>query len=484
MFFIGRIIRLIAKNAWQSLAPLFAFLLAYQGDLVSKLVFGGIAFVFIITTAAILSYLFFRYRILDDSILIRQGVFRKKQLDIKFERIQGINTEQNLIYRYLGLVTLSFDTAGSTGNEGNLPAVTRPFAESLSMQISGNTDNKQISDTASAPTSKVLLRLDWRDMIRIGLADRRALILFAFAGPFFERIADDSERVVMEYLQVAAGYGIPADASNAVLIGVVIVLSLVFIFMLASVVVAFLRYHDFELFLKLRTLRSTGGLLTRHEHSMDLGKIQTLCLQQGVVQRLLGRYRMTAQQAVSGGRRRSKKVFDIPVITIALADQIRKRLLEPEGGKLTQDPTSSRYVAISPYYMRSRILFGALLPSLLATVAFWPALGSFSLLFLVWIPAVSALMLRNWRRSGYLHDDDEIIRRSGLLGYRTVALLFRKIQRVTVTQSRFQRRKNLASLRIYMASGRVCIPYIDIATANQLRDYMLYKVEVSQQAWH
>jgi putative membrane protein len=65
-----------------------------------------------------------------------------------------------------------------------------------------------------------------------------------------------------------------------------------------------------------------------------------------------------------------------------------------------------------------------------------------------------------------------------------VSLLFRKVQRVTVTQSRYQRRKNLASLRMYMASGTVNIPYIDHLRAQQLRDYILFRIESSQKAWH
>jgi putative membrane protein len=97
---------------------------------------------------------------------------------------------------------------------------------------------------------------------------------------------------------------------------------------------------------------------------------------------------------------------------------------------------------------------------------------------------VAAIAYRSWRRAGYLHDDDEIVRRSGLLGYRTVGLLFRKVQRVSVTQSRYQRHKNLASLRMYMASGSVRVPYISHETAKQLRDYILYKVESSDKAWH
>jgi putative membrane protein len=114
-------------------------------------------------------------------------------------------------------------------------------------------------------------------------------------------------------------------------------------------------------------------------------------------------------------------------------------------------------------------------------------LGEFGLvgsIALLWVPLVAALSWRHWRRAGYLHDDDEMVRRSGLLGYRTVSLLFRKVQRVTVTQSRYQRRKNLASLRMHMASGSVRVPYINHTTAQQLRDYILYRVESSQKAWH
>ena len=103
---------------------------------------------------------------------------------------------------------------------------------------------------------------------------------------------------------------------------------------------------------------------------------------------------------------------------------------------------------------------------------------------MLWVPIVAAFSYRNWKRAGFLHDDEEIVRRSGLLGFRTVGLLFRKVQRVTVLQSRYQRRKGLATLKLYMASGNVRIPYIALETAKQLRDYILYKVESSNQAWH
>ena len=118
LFFFGKLLKLIAQNAWQSLAPFGAFVVAYQGELVTKIVIGVIAFAVFAVGYSLLNYWFFRFQLNEDSILIRQGVIKKSQLDIKFDRVQGINTQQNIVFRYFGLVTVSFDTAGSAGNEG------------------------------------------------------------------------------------------------------------------------------------------------------------------------------------------------------------------------------------------------------------------------------------------------------------------------------------------------------------------------------
>jgi putative membrane protein len=484
LFFIGRTIRLLIKNTWQSLAPLLLLVVTVQGDLFGKLQIAGIVLGALIVAESILSYWFFRFHISDKSILIRQGWLKKKQLDIKFDRIQGINTQQNLIYRLLGLLNVSFDTAGSGGNEGNLPAVTREFADSLLERIGKERLTVEADKAESEAQSGVLVSLDWRDMIRIGLANRRALIVIALIGPLFEKLGDEFDTYVERTVLLAASNGIEVTTTNGLVIGLTIFLGLALILAGFSVTAAFLRYHNFVLWLDGQTLRSRGGLITRHENSMDLGKIQTLRLQQGIVERWQRRFCMTARQAVASGKDRSKKVFSIPSVPILKADQLRKLFLAPEAGDLSQDPRFGGFKKISPLYMRSKILFIGLVPSLLATIALSQLAGAVALVFLLWLPLVAAVTYRNWQRAGFMHDDQEIFRRSGIMGYRTVGLLFRKVQRVTLTQSRYQRRKNLASLRMNMASGSVRVPYIDHDTAKQLRDYILYKVESSQQAWH
>ncbi len=484
LFFVGKIVRVIMKNAWQTIAPIFVYVSIGKEDLVTKLVIGGIALAVAIIIGSVLSWLFFRYQISSDSVLIRSGVIKKKQLDINFDRIQGVNTKQNPVYRLLNLVTVTFDTAGSSGSEGNLPAVSREFAKDLRERIGRKKARVSEVDEHSDALAP-LIQLDWRDMIRIGLSDRRALIIFALVGPLMEQMGDQVESYVEQALQTAAFEAAKIGVTSGVSIAIGIVTATFLLFAIVSVGAAFLRYHNFQLFLDGRTLRSHGGLLTRHEHSMDLEKIQTLRLQQGIIQSWLKRYKLTARQAISGRKQGSAaKVFTIPVVTSAQTDALRPLLLANDAGRVTQDPRSPDFVRVSPFYMRSRILFVGLLPTILLTALLIGELGTAGLVAVLWLPLVAWLAWRNWRRAGYLHDDDELVRRSGLFGFRTVSLLFRKVQRVTVTQSRYQRRKNLASLRMHMASGSVRVPYIEHTTAQTLRDYILYRVESSQKAWH
>lgn len=484
LFFIGKIVRIIAKNAWQSIAPLFVYISIGKEDLVTKLIIGGVVLALVITIGSVLSWLFFRYQINSDSVLIRSGVIKKKQLDINFDRIQGINTTQNPVYRFLNLVTVTFDTAGSSGSEGNLPAVSREFARDLRERIGGTRSSRTLANEPEIDSIEPFLTLDWRDMVRIGLSDRRALIVFALIGPLMDQMEDKIQPIIEEAIQTVTFGAERVGLTNGILIAIGFLGALFLLFAIISIGAAFLRYHNFRLYLDGHTLRSTGGLLTRHEHSIDLQKIQTLRAQQGIVQNWLNRYTLTARQAISGRKQRKQKMFTVPVTSIEQVDTLRPLLFEQEAGRLTQNPRSQTFASVSPYYMRSKILFFGLLPAILLTTLLLQEIGVAGLLALLWLPTIMFLSWRNWKRAGYLHDDDELVRRSGLFGFRTVSLLFRKVQRVTVTQSRYQRRKNLASLRMHMASGSVRVPYIDHAMAQQLRDYILYRVESSQKTWH
>ncbi|MCZ6826508.1 MAG: PH domain-containing protein, partial [Gammaproteobacteria bacterium] len=111
-------------------------------------------------------------------------------------------------------------------------------------------------------------------------------------------------------------------------------------------------------------------------------------------------------------------------------------------------------------------------------------LGLFAVVFLLWIPVNAYGVLRKYRRYGVLATPDGLALRRGFIGYQVTAFLHRKVQRISLTQTLPQRRKGLATLRFYLASGSVRVPYVDFKKASELRDYILYRIESSPLAWH
>ncbi len=488
LFFLGRFLKGLTKNAFQTLAPMAALLVTFQGSILDKLLVGLAAAAVLSITVSVLGYLFFKFKIGEDSILIREGIFTKKQLDIKFDRIQGVDTQQNFVYRWFDLVNVRFDTAGSSENEGSLPAVTTEFAENLQDQIDGQRkvelEDQDTEVEAGIPEASPMLTLGWRDMVKIGLADRRALIIFAVIGPFIEQLGDKADNIIANYAESVfyrvSEYGF-AGGSLIVLAVILLIASLLAV---GSIGAAVLRYHNFVLTLDGMKLRSVGGLLTRHQVSMNVGKVQRIIMSQGLVLRWFDRFRLSAQQASSSDSQKESNSFKVPLVTREFGQSFSREVFSPEAARVSLDPAFPSFTHISRRYIVSRTLIISLpILAILGTPATMAA-GPFAAVLLV-IPGFVFLVARRyWRRFGFYHDNDALVRRTGLIGYKLEAFLFRKVQRVTVTQSWLQERKELAGLKIFLASGSVRIPFMPIEDANRLRDYILYKVESSQKAWH
>ncbi|MDZ7643320.1 MAG: PH domain-containing protein [Woeseiaceae bacterium] len=480
LFFLGRLLKGVAKNAMQVLAPLAALFLALEGSPITRLVVALTAGAAIIVTLSILRYLFFRYQVTDTSILIRDGVFRKKQLDIKFHRVQGVNTEQNVIAKWLGLANVRFDTAGSSAGEGVLPAIREAYAHELQSRVHG------MASAGEEPPEEpdTLLKLGIADLVRVGLADGRALLLLAVLGPLIEQGGDRIERLVYN----AAEAGVDRLQSFGITGGLLVVLTIlalvIMVLAIGSVVAAVLRFHDFRLTLDDRRLRTVGGLLTRHQASMSLDKVQRVRMTQNLVLRLFRRYRLRAQQVGSAGSRSESRSILVPIVNEAFGDELTRKLLAPEGRDVSMHPADSRFMRVNRQFIRSRVVLFGLVPLAAFAVPMLNGFGIFAAVGLLWPVLVYLLVRRYWSRLGFYLTDTAMVRRRGLFGFGLDVFLSRKVQRVSVSQSVFQRRRGFATIHIYLAAGTVRLPYLGLDDANRLRDYLLYKVESTPVAWH
>lgn len=491
IFFLGKIYRAIAQNAIQYLAPLVAFLFAYEGNLIGKVVFGIGAFVSVTVSAAFVRYWFFRYRISDNSVLIRDGVINKTQLDIKFDRIQAISTQQNIVFRSFGLITIKLDTAGSAGQEGHLPAVGLKLSETLKERIRQESPVKTPTadsdgEAAGDASIRKIMQLGARDMIRIGLSSNRALIFLAFLAPVVQQFDAAIEENIDKETLVTAAQGV--QAGDAAGVGFVAIIVIGFLLLLVSVPIigAFLRYHRFTLVADNEVLRSTAGLLTRHEHSVNLNKIQSLVATQNVIQRLFKRFRLQARQASSGkAAHLDGQHFVVPLCGPEQLPLLSDEVFGEEFPGVALAPDAAAFLPIAKDYVWPRIMLTGIAPASAFTALILTKLEPVALIFpLIWLPVSALVVWRHYKRYGVLVTPDGMVLRRGFLGFRITAFLHRKVQRISVTQTLLQKRKGLVTLRFYLASGSVRIPYVDAVLARKLRDHVLYRVESSQLAWH
>ena len=486
VFYLGKIYQAIAKNAVQSLAPLAAFVVAFQGNRLLALVAGAIIFVVGTAVHAFLRYWYFRYSVADDSILIRDGVFRKRQLDIKFERVQGINTSQNIVFRLFGLVTVNLDTAGSTGQEGHLPAVGRPLAAELRERIRRTPQvavEAEDGEQRPQPGARTLVRLDGGDIVRIGLSSSRVFLVLVLLGPLSRFIEERGDRWVEESALLQALGAAQFSVGSAVALALAVVLVVLAALLALSIVGALLRYHDYKLSTDGDVLRSSSGLLTRHEQSVQQVKVQSLYVFQNFMLQRFRRYRLRTRQATSG-RSTAASRFEVPLCSGKLLPEFAAEIFGDERGGLALDPRDPGFSRISPYYLRSRLLVGGVLPALAVTAVSWPATGMPALFWLLWVPLAAAVVWLRYRRYGIAIAADGAAFRRGLIGTRVVVWLHRKVQRVSISQSPFQRRRGLATVKFWLAAGSVTVPFVDYEEASRLRDYVLYRIESSQRAWH
>ncbi|MEM9689974.1 MAG: PH domain-containing protein [Pseudomonadota bacterium] len=484
LFFFGRVVKGIAKNFTQAIAPMAAFAVAWPGSTMTKITIAASGVVLFSVSYSVLRYLFFRFRIEDDSILIRDGIFNKTQLDIKYDRIQGVNEEQGPVSRAMGLVDLTFETAGSSSSEGNLPAVERAFADALRERIdrTPKTSRDDPTDTA-APSQEdsIILRLTSRDMVRIGLTDRRVLIVLALLGPILEQTGDQLDDFLDQYLGPLVN-SLGGDVVSGVIVLVALVIAVILILTLISIGIAFWSYNGFTLTLDGTTLRSKAGLATTQNISMDVKKVQRVVVKQGIVLRWFSRWRMSVQQATSSAK--EKASFNIPLIASDTSESLTRRLFETEGQSYAVNVDDARFSRVSRRYILKTVVIVGVLPAALLAIPIGLSSGLAALVPFLWVLPVYLITRRVWKRLAWYATDDMLVKRRGFLGYRLDAFLLRKVQRVTVRQSVFQKRKGLATLQLFLANGHIDLPYIDETTAHEIRNYVLYRVEASDRAWH
>ncbi len=445
------------------------------------IIIGILAVIVLLAIHTLLYYLNFYFYVEKGEFILKKGYLRKKVLSIPLERIQSVNTKQNLLQQLLNVVSLEIDTAGSVGKELKIHALELSFAKELQNHLRSEKKKAKAEEiheeveTQEVP-EQLILKLSPTDLLKIGISQnhlRAALIIIAFGGQLFQQtqdlFKDKADKYSNEFMDFMSNSG------WALIIFMVIFFLIISIFF--SLFRTFLKYFDFKLLKKEDNYRIEAGLINKRNVIVPHNKVQELIWETGPLKHLFGIYHLTFKQAVSGHQnRKNQQLVDAPGCLTSHLELLKNDLFGAE--KLSETP---KIYSDSYFFRRLWIIYGWV-PVLLATPflysqwLFW--LGS-----ILWLAATAGYSYLILKKRYFRMNENQIRISQGAIEHKWKQMELFKIQSVQFRQTIFQKRRKLASLHIMNAAGSMTIPYIDEKLAMRIYNYLLYHTEVSERKW-
>ncbi len=436
----------------------------------------GIAILLVIVHA-ILFYLNFYFYIEENQFIIKKGYLRKKVLSIPLERIQSVNTKQNLLQQLLNVYSLEVDTAGSVGKELKIYSLSGSYTNHLTQFLQShkeNVDEEKTDANFNATEEVEILKLNPSDLLRVGISQnhlRTGLLIVVFGSQIIDQIKDLFKEQTETYSDSI--HTIISNSGLLFYVGLAILALVVSV--LATLLFTVIKYFDFKLVKHQQNYRITAGLFNKRRVLLPFSKVQQLNWETGPIKRLFGIFKISFKQAVSK-QAPQKQVADAPGCLNKHIKSVRDELFK---GDLAED---SEKIYSHRRYFNLLWFQRGWMPAVLPT-----ALYFFEPIWLIagglWLVLSGLYCWMMVRKSYFQFNKYQLIVGKG--GINTVwqqAESF-KTQSVDFKQSFFQKRRGLASLRVNNASGQIDIPYIPVDMANKLMNYLLYHVEISNEKW-
>lgn len=495
IYFIVRAFKnALDPNVLVMLAPLYG-LYQFMEDSVLFVVIVALGIPAIIIGFAVLSYLFFKFRIDKDRFRIRKGFIFKRRVDLPFYRIQDIRIEKPIYFKPIGLVSAFIDTAGSNEDEAVLAAITHSSATQLRERIfnshqhpaSGSETAETPAETheASKPLETLLLTRSIADLVIHGLANNKMWFIIAALFPVLNQAFEG----FIEHLLKSIPPEITALAEASllylaafILIGV---LGIILVMMLLSVLGSILMLYDYKLTRNDERLRKESGLLNRHQVSLKPRRLQTISIHQGIIDRLFKRFNLYFNQISTqlNNPKEQGRAFLVPSIKETQITDICRQVYPELNLKLAS--LTPKLAPISKRFISQQMLLTT--TPITAIIGFIIYMNSDQINNLVYLPLIfilgCGLNYRHWQKWGFVEVNGYLLIRRGLIG--TVYHVFPtfKAQQIKLKQSLPMRYNNHCTLEILLGNSIMKIPYIPKHIGQELADKTLYTVESTQLSW-
>lgn len=227
-------------------------------------------------TYGLVTWLFTRYRLTDDSLRINTGPIVRRNRVLRYDRMQAVDVNQPLLARIFGLAELRMDVAGGDKSEGRLGYLTLADARALRARLLARAAGLH-ADTPTAPEQIVL-------SVPTSRVFGATLLSTPVVGSF---VASVTVLVVTIVLEQPLGLLVMVPWALGVL---------------APIVANMARLGGFTLSSSPDGLRTRHGLASVEHQTLPPGRIQGLAISQSLLWRVIGWFRVEVDVAGMGGQ--------------------------------------------------------------------------------------------------------------------------------------------------------------------------------------
>lgn len=476
----GNLLYKLLKGTW-FLLFLFIKDFSKMSEMTLVYIYIGIAVVLLLfLLRAFLLYKNFQFKITDNHFVLKQGILKKTNTSISFDRIQNINFKQNIIQQLIQVYEVSIETAGSIKTEIAIKALSYERAQELKSQIL-LTENP-FEDDSEMLEEKPLLKISVLELLKVSLTENhfKSLLLFlAILIGLYQQVKD-----LVKGLGKTYDFDSYFDEGAAVIYGSLILITiflllLILIGVLGSFVRIFLFHFNLTVFIKDQAFEINQGLTTKKSILLKKEKVQSITISTNPIKEKLGISYVVFKQAISGkvAKKKHKAIKIVGCKAVQVA-KIKELLFDTENLEIAEKYHSDTYYKTRMYFRASLILF------VLNFVLYW-SFEDVTLFFMnvLLVPFLWFLIYLSFKKTFYKVTADLLLLGSGSLGTHYTYLPFFKVQNIEMKQNIFQEKRNIVDLVFQTAAGKIKIPCINKEKAIEIYNYTLYKVENSTAPW-
>ncbi|MFY7901173.1 MAG: PH domain-containing protein [Chitinophagaceae bacterium] len=429
-----------------------------------------IAILLFIIIRSIIEWMRFTFHVHQQQFIINKGIITKNQLIIPLEKIQTVHIEQHIWHKLTATCKIIIDTAGTNKAELTIHALSiqaaTNFKALLLQKISTENNN-------SHPNHQTLLSLQFTDLLKLSFSANHLetfFIIFFFALGKLDEVGKIFDFSSTDWL-IEKTMEQQSDVFSWKLFCIGITIVLIFS-VAASVVRMFIRYFQFLVIITNKGFEASWGLIQHKQEIIPLHKIQYIHWRSNWIRRKIGLY-LLQLKAVGEDELKKHQKIQIPITQLS---QIQTILSYYQPNRPSEIVNEINTVHKAYFW---RFFYLVQIPLILIAMPFlfiwihWYSLLLFILLF-YWLIA-GLQQIKNFQ---YWITESAVEIVSGFWGRNYTLLNWKKVQVVTVTQSLYQKRKQLATLEMHTASGTVKLPYISFDKAKYLADYITVKIEM------